>query len=146
MCIRDSFHDGRFIALDDSTGRPFAGVSGIVRTAEGELWLHGLDGLVRIGAADLAAATAANGEGGKTGRVAAERFDHLDGHEGVPAQVLPLDSLVEAGDGRLWYATSGSVGVVDPRRIARNPVAPTPLITALTTDCLLYTSPSPRDS
>ncbi|USX28935.1 histidine kinase [Oxalobacteraceae bacterium OTU3CINTB1] len=132
------FHNGRFVALDDSSGRPFAGVSGIVQTAAGDLWLHGLDGLVRIGAADLAAATASDGEGGKTGRVAAERFDHLDGHEGVPAQMLPLDSLVEAGDGRLWYATSGSVGVVDPRRIARNPVAPTPLITALTADTQRY--------
>lgn len=129
------FHNGRFVAIDDSAGRPFAGVSGIVQTAAGDLWLHGLDGLIRIGAADLAAATATAGEGG---RVAAERFNHLDGHEGVPAQVLPLDTLVEAGDGRLWYATSGSVGLIDPRRIARNRVAPTPLITALTTDTRRY--------
>lgn len=128
------FHNGRFVALDDSSGRPFAGVSGIVQTAAGDLWLHGLDGLIRIGAAELAAATAAD----KAGRVAAERYDHLDGHEGVPAQVLPLDTLVEAGDGRLWYATSASVGVVDPRRVARNPVAPTPLITALATDTQRY--------
>ena len=132
------FDNGRFVALGDSTGRPFAGVSGIVQTAAGDLWLHGLDGLIRIGAADLGAATAANGEGGGTGRVAAERLDHLDGHEGVPAQVLPLETLVEAGDGRLWYATSGSVGLVDPRGIARNPVAPAPLITGLTTDTQRY--------
>lgn len=130
------FDNGRFAALDDRDGQPFAGVSGIVQTAAGELWLHGLGGMIRIAAADLAAALAAGGAA--PGRVGAERFNHLDGHEGVPAQVLPLDSLVEAGDGRLWYATSASVGLIDPRRIVRNPVAPTPLITGLATDQLRY--------
>jgi signal transduction histidine kinase/ligand-binding sensor domain-containing protein len=123
------FHDGRFVTLNDGDGRPFAGVSGIVETADGELWLHGLDGVIRIGAADLAAAL----HGGRD-RVASERFGHLDGHQGVAAQVIPLGTLVEAGDGRLWYATSSSVGLIDPRRIVRNPVAPTPLITWLNTD------------
>lgn len=127
------FEHGRFFMLNDGAGRPFAGVSGIVETAAGELWLHGLDGLVRIGAADLAAALA-----GGLDRVAAERFDHLDGYEGVSQQVRPLDTLVEAGDGRLWYATSSSVGLIDPRHIARNPIAPTPLITWLNTDSRRY--------
>ncbi|WP_166454833.1 sensor histidine kinase [Duganella aquatilis] len=127
------FRDGRFVMLNDSTGQPFAGVSGIVETAQGELWLHGLDGLIRIGAADLAAAL---GDGRE--RVAAERFGYLDGHQGVPAQVIPLNTLIEADDGRLWYATSSSVGLIDPRRIARNPVAPTPQITWLNTDSRRY--------
>jgi signal transduction histidine kinase/ligand-binding sensor domain-containing protein len=123
------FHQGRFVALNDGDGRPFAGVSGIVQTADGELWLHGLDGLIRIGAADLAAVL-----GGGRDRVAGERFGYLDGYEGAIQQLRPLDTLAEAGDGRLWYATSSSVGLIDPRRIARNPVAPTPLITWLNTD------------
>nr|WP_315251126.1 triple tyrosine motif-containing protein [uncultured Duganella sp.] len=123
------FHDGRFVALNDSGGRPFAGISGIVHSADGELWLHGADGLIRIGAADLAAALA-----GKQERVAAEHFGYLDGYAGAPQQLRPLNTLIEAGDGRLWYATSSSVGLIDPRHIARNPVAPTPLITWLNTD------------
>jgi signal transduction histidine kinase/ligand-binding sensor domain-containing protein len=127
------FHQGRFVMLNDSSGQPFAGVSGIVETADGELWLHGLDGLIRIGAADLAAAFGAG-----QGRASAERFGYLDGHEGVPAQVRPLDTLVEDGDGRLWYATSSSVGLIDPRQIVRNPVAPLPLISWLNTDRQRY--------
>ena len=123
------FHQGRFVALNDGNGQPFAGIAGIVETAEGELWLHGLDGLIRIGAADLAAAKA----GGRD-RVAGERFGYLDGYEGAIQQLRPLDSLAEDGAGRLWYATSSSVGLIDPRSIARNPVAPTPLITWLNTD------------
>lgn len=124
------FHDGRFVALGDSNGQPLAGVSGIVETAQGELWLHGRDGLLRIAAADVAAARR-----GAAARVATEHFGHLDGYAGAVAQVIPLDTLVEASDGRLWYATSSSVGVIDPRKVApRNPVAPTPVITGLRTD------------
>ncbi len=127
------FDHGRFVMLDDAAGRPFRGVSGIVETAQGELWLHGADGLLRIGAADLA-----RGKADGRYRVDAERFDYLDGHEGAPALVRPLDTLAEAADGRLWYATTSSVGWIDPRRIARNPVAPTPLITWLNTDSQRY--------
>jgi signal transduction histidine kinase/ligand-binding sensor domain-containing protein len=123
------FHEGRFVALNDSAGRPIAGVAGIVQTAQGELWLQALGGLIRIGAADLAGVL----KGGRQ-QVAVERFDYLDGYSGETQQVRPLNTLAEAGDGRLWYSTSSSVGVIDPRRIVRNPVAPTPLITWLNTD------------
>ncbi|MYM68007.1 hypothetical protein GTP45_14375 [Pseudoduganella sp. FT55W] len=124
------FHNGRFVTLNDSNGQPLAGVSGIVETAQGELWLHGQDGLVRIRAAELATVRR-----GGTGLVAAEHFGYLDGYAGAVAQVIPLNTLVEASDGRLWYATSSSVGAIDPRQTApRNPVPPTPLITGLRTD------------
>jgi signal transduction histidine kinase/ligand-binding sensor domain-containing protein len=119
------FRNGRFVALNDSNGRPFSGISGIVETAQGELWLHGPDGLIRIAAADVAAALAGN-----RNQVDAERFGYLDGHQGATASV-DSDTLIESGDGRLWYSTSSSVGWIDPRHIPRNPVVPTPLITAL---------------
>jgi signal transduction histidine kinase/ligand-binding sensor domain-containing protein len=127
------FDNGRFVMLNDSAGRPFTGVSGIVETKAGELWLHGASGLLRIGAADLAAVRTTGGN-----RVAAELFDHLDGHEGAPQLLRPLNTLVEAGDGRLWYTTVSSVGWIDPQRIARNALAPTPLITSLNTDQQRY--------
>jgi signal transduction histidine kinase/ligand-binding sensor domain-containing protein len=131
------FDNGRFVMLNDSAGRPFTGVSGIVETKAGELWLHGANGLLRIGAADLAAVRASGGD-----RVAAELFDHLDGHEGAPQLLRPLNTLVEAGDGRLWYTTVSSVGWIDPQRIARNRLAPTPLITWLNTDSQRYRATS----
>ncbi|SDG19348.1 MULTISPECIES: triple tyrosine motif-containing protein [unclassified Duganella] len=135
------FHNGRFVALNDSDGQPFAGVAGIVETAQGELWLHGQDGLLRIGAADLAATLRGNSE-----RVSAERYSYLDGYAGAAHQVIPLNTLIEAGDGRLWYATSSSVGLADPRRATpRNPVAPTPVITWLHTDRQHYRAASGID-
>jgi signal transduction histidine kinase/ligand-binding sensor domain-containing protein len=123
----------RFRRLNDGAGRPFAGIAGLVETAAGELWLHVSGSLLRIDAADLAAARA----GGRD-RVAAEPFDHLDGHDGATQQIRPLNSLVETDDERLWYATTSSVGWIDPRRIVRNALAPTPLVTALATDSERY--------
>jgi signal transduction histidine kinase/ligand-binding sensor domain-containing protein len=116
---------GRFRRLNAADSLPFYGVSGLVETAAGELWLQGADGLARIGAPALAAA---HGDA-----VAVERFDYLDGHEGVPSAIRPLNSLTEAPDGKLWYATTASVGWIDPAHIVRNPLAPAPQITALKT-------------
>lgn len=121
------YRDGaRFRSLRDPDGAPFYGVSGIVETAGGDLWLHGTGGVVHIGARPLAAAIA-----DKSGTVAVERFDYLDGYEGVAAQLRPIPTLTETTDGRIWYATTAHTGWIDPQRISRNPLAPTPQITAL---------------
>jgi len=127
------FDGARFVPLDERGGRGLRGVSGIVERANGELWLHDTGGLVRIDAAVLGPALAARRPG-----VAVERFNHLDGHRGMPAQMQPLPSLVRAGDGRLWYATTSSVGYIDPDRIARNRRAPTALVSAVRTDGARY--------
>lgn len=127
------FDGTRFVALDERDGRGLRGVSGIVERRNGELWLHDTGGLVRIDAAMLAPALAA-----RRPSVAVERFDHLDGHRGMPAQMQPLPSLVQSGDGRLWYATTSSVGYIDPERIPRNPRPPAVLVSAIRTDGASY--------
>lgn len=123
------FDGKRFVALDERGGPGFRGVSGIVERADGELWLHDTGGLARIGAAALATALDTPGAA-----VESERFDHLDGHRGMAPQAQPLPSLVEAGDKRLWFATSSTVGHIDPARIPRNPRPPTVMVTAIRTD------------
>jgi signal transduction histidine kinase/ligand-binding sensor domain-containing protein len=123
------YWDGaRFHGLRDRDGPAFYGVSGIVETAAGDVWLHGTGGLVHIAARALADAVA-----GQSGAVAVERFDYLDGYEGVAAQLRPIPTLTETTDGRIWYATTAHTGWIDPRRISRNPLAPTPQITAVQT-------------
>lgn len=121
------FDGTRFVTLGERYVGGFRGVSGIVERAGGELWLHDTGGLARI-AAHAVAGT----------QVAVERFNHLDGHRGMPNQLRPLPSLIEATDGRLWYATSGGVGHIDPRAIPRNPRPPTVLINAIRTDGKVY--------
>jgi signal transduction histidine kinase len=123
------YWDGtRFRSLRDRAGAPFSGVSGIVETAAGDLWLHGTGGLIHIAAHAVAEALA-----GQSGAVTAERFDYLDGYEGVAAQLRPIPTLTEATDGRIWYATTAHTGWIDLARITRNRLAPTPQITAVHT-------------
>lgn len=116
----------KFHTVLTAGGESLGGVSAMVSTRGGELWLHGIDGLLRIGTLDAGR------------RVRAERFDYLDGYAGKPALMRPLAALAEMPDGRLWYATSGSVGWIDPRRIGRNTLPPVPQITGLRTDSRNY--------
>ena len=110
--------------IGGSDGQPFLGVSGIVRShaGDGDLWLHGSDGITRIARADSEAAAA---------RVRYERFDAQDGLQGSAEQVRPIPSLTQGSDGRLWFATGSDVASLDPRRIARNRLAPPVQISAV---------------
>jgi len=113
------YRAGRFQALRGAGGETFRGVSGIVRTPDGALWLHGIDGVYRIGAASLAAWMRE-----PAGPVGFERFDAQHGLRGVAPQLRPFPSLRLAADGKLWIATGNSVAVADPRHLYRNPLAP----------------------
>ncbi|MCQ4163824.1 sensor histidine kinase [Tahibacter harae] len=104
----------------------FHGISGIVETVDGDLWLHAARGALRIPAAELRRALDEPGY-----RVAVEIHDALDGMPGAPAQFRPLPTLVQDGDGRLWFATTGGVAMLDPRRRVRNVLAPPVLIRSL---------------
>lgn len=140
--------DGRFVVLRGAGGEPFRGVSGIVRLPDGELWLHGADGLFRIGAQALArwldALDAAGGAGGAAPPpdLDYERFDARDGMQGHAPQFRPVPSLVRAADGVLWYATTGSVGTLDPARIPRNRLAPPVHVTSVVADGARHAIPS----
>ncbi len=130
------YRNGRFAALHGRQDERFRGVSGIVRLPDGDLWLHGADGLYRIAAADLAA-WLRDGHAA----VAFERFDAQDGMQGHAPQLRPVPSLRRARDGVLWYATTNSVGTIDPANILRNPLAPPVEITGVTADGVRHAIP-----
>ena len=122
-------HQGRFHPLKDKHGNYFRGISGIVEAANGDLWLHGTEGLTRIDASDARRDPASLAAG-----VDYERFDYLDGLQGAAVQLRPLPTLMANSDGKLWYATSEGMGWIDPEHIPRNPVPPHVLIRGLRTD------------
>jgi len=114
--------DGRWTAL----AAPLRGVSGMVRTPDGDLWLHGADGITRIAAAEVERILRA------PGRIATlEQFNALDGLRGSAEQLRPIPTLARAADGRLWFTTASEVASIDPRRIPRNRLAPTVQILGL---------------
>jgi signal transduction histidine kinase/ligand-binding sensor domain-containing protein len=127
------FREGRFVALRGARGEAFRGVSGIVRLANGELWLHGADGVYHIGAASLA-----DWMRNPARPVGFERFDALDGLRGYAPQVGPFPSLVRAADGKLWFGTSNAVAVVDPAHIYRNALPPPVAIRSVAANDTVY--------
>lgn len=134
-----AYWDGRrFTNLRDRDGRAFMGLSGVLESAAGELWLHGVDGIARARAADVAGVAA-----GRSTMLPVERFDYLDGYEGVAGQIRPLPSLAESSDGRIWFATTASAGWIDPRHIRRNALAPTPQVLVLRSERRPYNVAQP---
>jgi signal transduction histidine kinase/ligand-binding sensor domain-containing protein len=95
------------------------GVSGLVRTRNGDLWLNGSEGISRIASDEV------NRLVREPERAAAyERFDALDGLVGSAEQLRPLPSITQDTNGRLWFATASDVASIDPAKIARNPLVP----------------------
>jgi signal transduction histidine kinase/ligand-binding sensor domain-containing protein len=109
------FTHGRFYLMHwkdrDLPGR----VSGIVETETGDLWINGFSGITHVSASEL-----------KTWlrdpawAVSGERLNDLDGLPGLSGEPLPEPSLVEAHDGRLWFATTQGIAWLDPATLERN--------------------------
>lgn len=115
-----AWYDGqRWHGVNPAGGQPLRGISGLVRTPDGDLWLHGSDGISRIAAADVEQLVRVPER-----TLPYERFDALDGLVGSAEQLRPLPSLARSTDGRLWFATASEVATIDPARIPRNALAP----------------------
>jgi signal transduction histidine kinase/ligand-binding sensor domain-containing protein len=110
---------GRLFVPLHPGGEPFRGISGLVETADGELWLNGADGVTRIPATEVRRALAEPGY-----HVHYERLDYRDGLEPPAQQIRPLPSAAAGTDGRIWFASEGGIAWVDPRRVRRNAVQP----------------------
>jgi signal transduction histidine kinase/ligand-binding sensor domain-containing protein len=115
----ERFDGTRFIPITGAGQEVFRGISGIAEAKDGELWLHGADGITRIPSTELARHRTA-----PSTAVRFERFDYRDGLDGTASQIRPLPSAIAAGDGRIWFATSSSILHIDPAHIARNPLPP----------------------
>lgn len=113
----DVLIDSRFHRLSSLDQEALAGVSGIVDTAAGDLWLNGRKGAVHIDATELARFIADPGH-----VVRSELFDIQDGYPGIANVRYPQPSAVAGADGRLWFAGVTGVAWLDPRRL--EPAAP----------------------
>jgi hypothetical protein len=115
------FDHGRFHNIQATDDELLRGISGIVETANGDLWLHGLGGIFHVRRSEIAAALKNSAY-----HVKGEHFGTREGLPGFPAQLRPLNTAIEGTDGRLWFATSGGVVWLDPARPEKN-VPPPPI-------------------
>jgi len=90
-------------------------VSGIVETSTGDLWVNGFSGVAHVSASELK-----NWLRDPGSTVSGERFNELDGLPGLSGEVLPEPSLVEAPDGRVWFATTKGIAWLDPSTFEEN--------------------------
>lgn len=98
---------------------PFNHVTGIVETADGELWVNSGAGIVRFSAAEVRHMVQ-----DPSHRPQVEVFDAADGVEGTSARLRPLPSALEGTDGKLWFLTDAGLYAIHPARIHRNPLPP----------------------
>lgn len=106
-------------AIHAQDGGDLEGITGIVETASGELWLNGLTGITHIAAKEVARAL-----GDATYRAAVTRYDTLDGLPAFSEQAWPLGTAMQTPDGRLWFSSTNGVVTLDPSSLRRNDQAP----------------------
>jgi PAS domain S-box-containing protein len=135
----EQFDQGRFrkiAAVDDNSLR---GISGIVETPEGDLWLNAISGIFHIRKAEISEALKDSAY-----RVKGEHFGRREGLSGVATQLRPLPTAIEGTDGRLWFGSRNGVVWLNPTTHSEKRTVP-PLITiqSVSADDKFY-APDPR--
>jgi len=121
--------NNRFVVFQAKGGDSLRGISGIVETAGGDLWLNSPDGVYRIPAGQVEALLRTPGY-----QPSFELFTQDDGIKGQPQSIRPGPSMVESVDGRIWVATKKDLSWIDPSHIRYNKVAPAVMISGLMAD------------
>jgi ligand-binding sensor domain-containing protein len=115
------FDQGRFHSINAVNPECVRGISGILQTANGDLWLNGLRGIFHIRRTEITEALKNSAY-----RVSGERFGRREGLPGLAPQVRPLPTAIEGTDGRLWFTVNNGVVWLDPAR-ASNKIPPPPV-------------------
>ena len=118
----EQFDHGRFhniAAVDDEL---LHGISGIVETSDGDLWLNGASGILHIRKEEISQALKDS-----TYRVRGEHFGRRDGLPGVTSQFKPLPTAIQGTDGRLWFTLRNGVMWLDPASYYERKAVPPPI-------------------
>jgi signal transduction histidine kinase/ligand-binding sensor domain-containing protein len=122
------FRNGRFQRIQTADPDVLTNISGIVRTPDGDLWLNGGKGLVRIRTAAWTALLRSL----PAVLVDYELFDSIDGYPGAGHFRLGKNSLALDGRGGIWVSGTDGVAWLDPRRLRRNDDVPPVAILSVT--------------
>jgi signal transduction histidine kinase/ligand-binding sensor domain-containing protein len=115
---------GRIATLDSSSGLPCDSVDWMIDDDAGAVWIDTACGMARIARSELDSWASAVDQGGRGLKVNAAVFDDSDGvrREGNVGTYSP--HVAKSRDGRLWFATRGGVGMVNPAHLPRNTLPP----------------------
>jgi signal transduction histidine kinase len=130
-----TFDGERFHALRSRTIPSLSRITGVVQTVEGETWMNGIMGLVRVRTSELDAALA---DPARARSLHYQLFDFRDGLPGLAQQDSFEPTAVEASDRRLWFITNRGLAWVDPAHMTRNSLPPPVLIRFITAGGMQY--------
>lgn len=131
------FDGSSFRRISTTQAELLSGITGLLRMADGSLWVNGNAGAVHIEQSDINRAI-----DDSTYKMAARVFSDDDGVAGGAQQVRPLPSLMQGSDGRLWFASSTGLSWIDPRTLDVNKAPPVLYIRSVVAGGKVY-SPSP---
>lgn len=129
---------GSFVTFKGAGGNPLQGISGIVQTSSGELWLNSSEGVYRIASHEVAKLLEQPGY-----EPAFELFTQDDGLYGSPMSLRPGPTLIASTDGRIWATTKQNLSWIDPAHIRRNKVAPAAVIESLSSGSTSFPTNGP---
>jgi signal transduction histidine kinase/ligand-binding sensor domain-containing protein len=112
------FHD--VSTLDPSV---LTGITGMVREADGTVWINGFRGGVRIGAEELKRSIA-----DPNYKMSVRIYGANEGMPGIAQMNRPVPTLVEGTDGRLWFATTRGIVWLDPAKASIDKSVPIPVV------------------
>jgi signal transduction histidine kinase/ligand-binding sensor domain-containing protein len=114
--------NGRVETLTTRNGLPCDTVRWAVEDVARSFWINTACGLIRIERSELDARFANSGESKQT--IQDTIFDNSDGVESRTLGGGYTPQVAMSRDGRIWFAASEGVGVIDPRRLSLNTVPP----------------------
>ncbi len=120
--------NGVFTAIGSSAGITDA-VEQISIDGQGSIWLAGGEGISRLRRTDLEACA-----GGRIGSLPLVNYGTEDGLATLECSVSTHPLSWRGHDGRLWFATTKGLAMVDPARRPLNPLPPPVHVESLTVD------------
>ena len=135
----EQFDHGRFHKIGAVDDKWLRGISGIVETSEGDLWLNSISGIFHIRKVEISEALKDSAY-----RVKGEHFGRREGLSGVANQLRPLPTAIEGTDGRLWFTLRNGVVWLDTAAYSEKRTVPPPItIQSVSADDKFY-APDPR--
>lgn len=110
---------GRVHVLRSDAPEALAGVTGMLRTANGDRWFNGRKGAVRVEAMAWEAALADPDRSVRT-----TIYDNLDGYIASAVAYATYPTITQTADGKLWFVSQAGVLSLNPARLGRNSTPP----------------------
>ena len=131
------FEGGRFRKINADDETKLRGISGIVETQNGDLWLNAANGIVHIPALEVQRSLQDSSY-----HALSVGFDYLDGLPGTSASLRARPTAVQGTDGRLWFSVANGVVWIDPNHLIKNSLAPPVYISSVTINGTKYLEPA----